>query len=51
MKNMLAAVTLAVAAAVVAPVVASADGVDSQAKATFVGPIHVSGKKATLSVR
>jgi hypothetical protein len=51
MKTVLAAVVLAVAAGVVAPGVAGAEGSDSQAKATFVGPIHVTGKKATLSVR
>jgi hypothetical protein len=50
MNKALAAVTLAVATGVVAPVVAYG-GVDSKAKATFVGSIHVSGKKATLSVR
>jgi hypothetical protein len=51
MKNVLAAVTLAVAAGIVAPVVAGAGGLDPKAKATFKGAIHVSGKKATLSVR
>ena len=50
MKMVFAAVTLAVAAGVVTPVVAGAEGSDSQAKASFVGPIHVSGNKATLSV-
>jgi hypothetical protein len=51
MKKVLAAVSLAVAAGVGAPVAAGAHGVDSQSKATFLGSIHVSGKKATLSVR
>jgi hypothetical protein len=51
MRRMLAATSLAVLAGVVVPAVAGAMGVDSQAKATFVGPIHVSGKQATLSVR
>jgi hypothetical protein len=51
MKRALAAVALAVAASVVAPAVANAEGTDPNGKATFVGPIHVSGKKATLSVR
>jgi hypothetical protein len=51
MKTVLAAVVLAVATGVVAPGVAGAEGSDTQAKASFVGPIHVSGKKATLSVR
>jgi hypothetical protein len=48
MMRALAVVTLAVAAAIVAPVVAGAKGLGSDAKATFVGSIKVSGKKATL---
>jgi hypothetical protein len=51
MKRVLAAVTLAVVAGVVVPATAAAGGIDANAKATFVGPIHVSGKKASLSVR
>jgi hypothetical protein len=51
MKKALAAITLAVTMGVVAAVAAAADASDSKAKATFVGSIHVSGKKATLSVR
>jgi hypothetical protein len=51
MMRAFAVVTLAVAAAIAAPVVAGAKGLGSHAKATFVGPIQVSGKKATLSVR
>jgi hypothetical protein len=51
MKKVLAAVTLAVVVGVVAPALVSAGGLGSHAKATFVGSIHVSGKKATLSVR
>ncbi|MEA2425348.1 MAG: hypothetical protein QOH13_1758 [Thermoleophilaceae bacterium] len=50
MKRAIAAVALAVAASVVAPVAATAQGTDPNGKARFVGPIHVSGKKATLSV-
>ena len=50
MNKALAVVALAVATGVVAPV-AAYGGLDSKAKATFVGSIHVSGKKATLSVR
>ena len=50
MKTAIAAVALAVAASVVAPVVATAQGTDPKGKAAFVGPIHVGGKKATLSV-
>jgi hypothetical protein len=51
MKRLLAAVTLAVAVSLVAPLKANAAGSDPNRKATFVGAIHVSGKKATLSVR
>jgi hypothetical protein len=51
MKKVLAAVAMAVAVAVVVtPAVADAHGL-AKAKATFVGPIHVSGKKGTLTVR
>jgi hypothetical protein len=51
MKKLLAVVTLAAATGVVAAPIAGAHGLDSKAKATFMGSIHVSGKKATLSVR
>jgi hypothetical protein len=37
--------------AIAMPLAALGAGVDPNAKATFVGPIHVTGKKATLSVR
>jgi len=50
MKRAVVAVALAVAASVVAPVAATAAGTDPRGKATFLGSIHVSGKKATLSV-
>jgi hypothetical protein len=51
MKKMVAALALAAAAVVAVPVGAGADVVNAHAKATFLGPIAVSGKKATLSVR
>jgi hypothetical protein len=51
MKRVLAAVTLAVAVSLAAPLTANAAGSDPNGKATFVGAIHVGGKKATLSVR
>jgi hypothetical protein len=51
MKRALAAVTLVVLASVVAPRAADAEGTDPNGKAAFVGPIHVSGTKAALTVR
>lgn len=52
MQKLLVAVTLAVlATVVVAPLSAQAEGTDPNGKATFMGPIHVTGKKGTLSVR
>jgi hypothetical protein len=51
MKKMIAAAALAAAAFVAVPVGAGADVVNAHAKATFVGPIKVAGKRATLSVR
>jgi hypothetical protein len=51
MKKIVAAVALVVAAGVNMPVGAGADVINAHAKATFVGPIKVAGKKATLSVR
>jgi hypothetical protein len=51
MKSLFAATALAIAAGVVVPAVAGAQGSNTRASATFLGAIHVSGKKATLSVR
>src|SRR5581483_12408163 len=47
---MIAALLAAIAIAVAAPA-ALAAGTDPNASATFLGPIQVSGKKATLKVR
>ena len=51
MKKLITAVALAAAAGVAVPVGAGADVVNAHAKATFVGPLKVAGKKATLKVR
>jgi hypothetical protein len=51
MKKVLTAISLAVAVGVAAPIASAAQGQDSGSRAAFVGSIHVSGKKATLSVR
>jgi hypothetical protein len=51
MKKLFAIVVLAAATGVVAAPIAGAHGVEPKANATFMGSIHVSGKKATLSVR
>jgi hypothetical protein len=49
MKTMLVVVLVAVVAIGVPTALAA--GADPNARATFLGPIHVSGKKATLKVR
>jgi hypothetical protein len=49
--RLLACAALVAAVAVGAPIGASAAGSDPNARATFLGAIHVDGKKATLQVR
>ena len=49
--KMLAVVTMAAAMGFAATPIAGAHGLDSKANATFLGSIHIGGKKATLSVR
>src|SRR4051812_44168161 len=51
MRKLIAAVALAASASAVVPLAAGADVVNAHAKATFVGPLKVAGKKATLKVR
>jgi hypothetical protein len=49
--RLLVGAVLAAAVTIGVPMAALAAGSDPNAKATFLGPIHVSGKKATLKVR
>jgi hypothetical protein len=51
MRRLLAGAVLLAAFAIAVPTAALSEGTDPNGKATFVGAIHVSGKKATLSVR
>ena len=50
-RTRMAAVVAALLASAVVPLAAQAKNADPNAKATFLGPIDVSGKKATLEVR
>jgi len=51
MRKLLIGLTVAATVAAIVPIVAQAEGSDPNGKATFVGVIHSTGKKATLSVR
>jgi hypothetical protein len=51
MKRLVLGLVVIAALTAVLPIVAQAAGSDPNGKATFVGAIHTTGKKATLSVR
>ena len=51
MKRLLVGAALLAAVGVATPLAALAVGIDPHASATFIGPIHVDGSKATLRVR
>jgi hypothetical protein len=50
-RKLLVGVLLVAAIAAVVPIVGQAEGSDPNGKASFVGPIQTSGKKATLKVQ
>jgi hypothetical protein len=51
MKKVLAAISLAVAVGIAVPIASASPVQNSGSRAAFVGAIHVTGKKATLSVQ